>query len=70
MQTIFFKRYVGNKTKAYTHTAFLIFSEWHTNKRIKNATEIPTLKRATSFDNSSSEIFNQITCLKINLVRR
>jgi len=44
MQSLFLKRYIRNKIKAYTHTEFLkIFGMAHKQKD-KNATEIPALK--------------------------
>ena len=49
MQTLFLKRYVGNKIEAYTHTAFLkIFRVVHKQKD-KNVTERPTLKQTPKF---------------------
>jgi len=42
MQTLFLRRKARSKIKAYTHTLnFGKFSEWYTNKNIKNALEMP-----------------------------
>jgi len=70
-QTLFLKRYVGNKMKAYTHTAFLkVFRVVHEQKDIKMPQKYQLLNELPSFNNSSSEIFSQMACLKINLARR
>jgi len=62
MQTLFLKRYVGNKIKAYTHTAFLkIFRVVHEQKD-KMPQKYQHLNELSGFNNSSSEIFNQMAC--------
>ena len=77
MQTL--PQKMSRKKSKRTHTLrFWKFAEWHTIKRIKNALEIgyQHFKRSPNFSifvvkyPIIYEIFNQIACLKMYLVRR